>query len=285
MNEILAVPTRSVQTLEPVGEGPLDELQDQRVPMQEDELPQGVLDLMAALILPRRPVTGTGRTLAWQAMNGGQGMRDEARPMIRDTVADEPAGRRWVTREIVAFSPDGLLSGKLTQHGLLQRLEPVVSGVDEAPVPTSIEPLPVEPFTAPRPDEQPLLQAPSSAQGARQTPAVAPAAIPSLALPPAPPVLEVVIEALPATGRGLLQVPFNKGAASGQVTITRGPEEPTRNLTLHPSSALVFEQLKAPFELSRELAWRLADGSGEQSRQGSHQAPDEEQDEQAERPA
>ncbi|SCY39522.1 type III secretion effector protein [Pseudomonas sp. NFACC37-1] len=289
MNEVFAAPTGPVQALEPVDEGPLDELLDQLVPVQEDQLPQGVLDLMTALILPRRPLMEAARTLAWQTMKVGQEAlaveRDEARPFGRDTEGAEPAGKRWVARETLAFSPTGAPFGKLTPYALPQRLELVASGVDKAAVSASIEPLVVEPFTAPRLDEQPLPQVPMSAQGPRQTPAVAPPPLPSPALPPAPPMLEVMVEALPDTGRGVLQVPFNKGAASGQITITRVPEEPTRNLTLNPSNTLVFEQLKAPFELAREPAWRLADSGGEQSRQGSHQAPDEEQDEQAGGPA
>ncbi|WP_207281420.1 type III secretion effector protein [Pseudomonas sp. FW300-N2F2] len=289
MNEVFAVSTGSVQALEPVDEGPLDELLEQLVPVQEDELPQGALELMAALIQPRRPLMEAARTLAWQAMKVGQETlaveRDEARPVVRGTEGAEPAGRRWVTREPQAFPQAGAPFGKLTQYALPQRLEPVAPGVDKAAVSASVESLAVEPFTAPRLDEQPLPQAPMSAQGPRQTPAVAPAALPSAALPPAPPMLEVMVEALPDTGRGVLQVPFNRGAASGQITITRVPEESTRSLTLSPSNTLVFEQLKAPFELAREPAWRLADSGGEQSRQGSHQAPDEEQDEQVERPA
>ncbi|WP_103308491.1 MULTISPECIES: type III secretion effector protein [unclassified Pseudomonas] len=289
MNEVFAVPTGPVQALEPVDEGPLDELLDQLVPVQEDELPQGVLDLVTALILPRRPLMEAALTLTRQAMKVAQEAlaveRDEARPFGRDTEGVEPAGKRWVVRQTLAFPQAGPPFGKLTQYALPQRLEPVVSGVDKAAVSASVESLAVEPFTAPRLDEQPLPQAPMSAQGPRQTPAVAPATLPSAALPPAPPMLEVMVEALPDTGRGVLQVPFNRGAASGQITITRVPEESPRSLTLNPSNTLVFEQLKAPFELAREPAWRLADSGGEQSRQGSHQAPDEEQDEQVERPA
>lgn len=291
MNEVFAVPTGPIQALEPVDDGPLDELLDQLVPVQEEELPQGVLNLMAALILPRRPLMEAARTLAWKAMGVGQETlaveRDEARLFGRDTQEVEPAGRRWGARDTLVFPEAAAPFGKLTQYALPQRLAPVTSGVDQTAVSmsASTEPLATEPLTAPRLDEQPLAQAPMSVQGPRQTPAVTPAVLPSPTLPPAPPMLEVTVEALPDTGPGLLQVPFNKGAANGQITITRVAEESTRNLTLNPSNTLVFEQLKAPFELTREPAWRLADSGGEQSRQGSHQAPDEEQDEQAERPA
>lgn len=91
-----------------------------------------------------------------------------------------------------------------------------------------------------------------------------------------------MVETLPGLDRGFLQVPFNRAGANGQVTISRGSEEPTRPLTLSPSNALVFEQLKEPFALAREPAWRLTDSGGEQPRQGSQQGPDEDPDEQAE---
>jgi hypothetical protein len=107
-------------------------------------------------------------------------------------------------------------------------------------------------------------------------------AAPLLRPQPAP---DVVLETLPNADRGLLQVPFSKGAANGQVTISRVPDEPTRSLQLSPSNALVFEQLKVPFEQIREPVWRLTDSGGEQQRQGSQQSPDEEQPEQSELPA
>ncbi|WP_339476675.1 MULTISPECIES: SpaN/EivJ family type III secretion system needle length determinant [unclassified Pseudomonas] len=287
MNPVHAVSPRPVQALEPVDEGSLDQWLDPLVPVQEDELPQGVLQLMASLILPpQRPMSEAARALARQALSVGQGVLavegDEARSVVQETLAVESDGKRLAARETVAFPPLHPQLGKLAQHSLPQRLEPVVSGIDKTMGPTPVEPPEVEPFTAPRLDEQPLPQAPLSVQGARQMPAVAPAALPSPVLPP---VLEVTVETLPDTGRGVLQVPFNKGAASGQITITRGAEEFTRSLTLNPSNALVFEQLKAPFELAREPAWQLSDSGGEQPRQDSHQAPDEEPDEQTERPA
>jgi hypothetical protein len=66
------------------------------------------------------------------------------------------------------------------------------------------------------------------------------------------------------------------------VTISRVADEPTRNLQLSPSNALVFEQLKVSLEHVREPAWRLTDSDGEQQqRQGSRQPPDDEQTEDA----
>ena len=299
MKEVCVPPTRLVHALEPVDEGPLDELQDLLVPVPEDELPQGVLDLVVALVRQQRPPMETARVLAWQAMSVGEETqaldRDEAQPIARETRAVEADGRRLAARETMAFPQAGPLFSEPTQRPLLQRpspqrLEPVVAVIDKATAPrdgVSIEPLPLDPVivpharSAPRIDEQ-LSSAPLSFQGTRHGAPIAPAALPAPALPPAP---EVMVEVLPDTGRGLLQIPFSRGAASGQITISRLPEEPTRNLTLSPSNALVFEQLKAPFELAREPAWRLTDSGGEQPRQGSQQAPDEEQDEQGERPA
>ncbi|WP_214508858.1 SpaN/EivJ family type III secretion system needle length determinant [Pseudomonas brassicacearum] len=294
MKEVCVPPTRLVHALEPVDEDPLDELQDLLIPVQEDELPQGVLDLVVALVRQQRPLMETARVPAWQAMSVGQETqaldRDETQPIARETRAVEPYGRRFPARETIAVPQAGPLFSEPTQRPSPQRLQPVVAVIDKATVPrdgVSIEPQPMAPVivprarSAPRIDEQ-LPQAPLSFQGARHGSPVAPVALPAPALPPA---LEVMVEALPDTGRGLLQIPFSRGAASGQITISRLPEEPTRNLTLSPSNALVLEQLKAPFELAREPAWRLADSGGEQPRQGSHQAPDEDQDEQGERPA
>lgn len=298
MKEVCVPPTRLVHALEPVDEDPLDELQDLLIPVAEDELPQGVLDLVVALVRQQRPPMETARVPAWQAMSVGQETqaldRDEAQPIARETRAVEPDGRRLPARETMAVPQAGPMFSEPTQRPLPQRLQPVVAVIDKATVPrdgVSIEPQPMAPVivprarSAPRIDEQ-LPQTPLSFQGARHGSPVAPSALPAPALPPAPPpALEAMVEALPDTGRGLLQIPFSRGVASGQITISRLPEEPTRNLTLSPSNALVLEQLKAPFELAREPAWRLADSGGEQPRQGSHQAPDEEQDEQGERPA
>lgn len=300
MNQVLAVSIRPIQALEPVDEGSLDQLLDPLVPVQEDELPQGVLDLMASLILPpQRPMIEAVRALARQVLSVGQQVLavggDEARSVVQGTLAVEPDGKPLIARETVAYPPlhpllEKLAQHPLPQHPLPQRPQPLASVVDKATTPVPIAPSTVEPITAPRArpasrlDEQQSPQIPQGFQDVRPTPTVALAAIPSPVLPPAPPMLEVMVEALPDTDRSVLQVPFNKGAANGQVTITRLPDEPARNFTLNPSNAQVLEQLKAPFELAREPAWRLADSGDEQPRQGSQQTPDEDPDEQAERP-
>jgi hypothetical protein len=100
-------------------------------------------------------------------------------------------------------------------------------------------------------------------------------------MPPVPPAIDPIIETLSVADRGLLQVPFNKGAVSGQVTISRVADEPARNLQLSPSNALVYEQLKVSLEQVREPTWRLTNSEDEQQRQGSRQPPDDEQAEDA----
>ena len=87
MNEVFAGVTRPVQALEPVDECPLDELQEPFVPVPDDELPQGVLDLVASLIVLPRPMMEAARTLAWQALEVGP-----------ETRTAEPDGQRWEAR-------------------------------------------------------------------------------------------------------------------------------------------------------------------------------------------
>lgn len=293
MKEISVVPAQPVQTLDPVDEGPLDELQGPLVPVQEDELPQGVLDLMVALIRHQRPTMETARAMAWHSMSVVQGRgdvdHDEARSIVQETTDVEPDRARSTARNTVSFPYADLLFNKAIQPALPQRLEPVASTRDHRLAPTSpalIEPMTLDPFTAPdarlisRFDE-PLPQVPQSFHSTRHAPSVVPALTPAPAPSAAQPMPEIMVESQPGADRGLLQVPFNRGSVSGQVTISRLPEEPTRQLTLSPSNALVFEQLKAPFELAREPAWRLADSGGEQQRQGSQQRSDEDQDEQS----
>ncbi|BBP60586.1 type III secretion effector protein [Pseudomonas sp. St316] len=293
MKDISVVPARPVQILDPVDGGPIDELQDPLVTVQEDELPQGVLELMVALIRQQRSTMDTAQAVMGHSMNIAQGAvnveHDEARSIVPARTDVEPDRARPTARNTKSFPHAGLLFDTAIQQALPQRLEPVASVRDPLAAPTfpaSIEPMALDPFTIPeaRPiprfDES-LPQAPQSLQGTRHAPRVAAASIPSPATSAALPMPEVMVEPLSCTDRGLLQVPFNRGAVSGQVTISRMPEETTRQLTLSPSNALVFEQLKAPFELAREPAWRLADSDGEQQRQGSQQRPDEDQDEQS----
>ncbi|MGO4312014.1 invasion protein [Pseudomonas sp. KB_15] len=293
MSNVSVISPLPVQPLDPVTEEPMDELHDRLVPVQEDELPQGVLELMAPLILRHRPLMDTGRAITLQAMV---------------TLPEKPAAELDEVRPLTPVShPQAQpLSSKPVQPRLLPPVADVAPVVDRvvAPTPTNlatrivvepgpterpsniVEPLPVERAASPGAPsifefEGQRPEALSSLPTARHVPTVASPAASASGMPPAPPALDPIIETLPVADRGLLQVPFNKGTASGQVTISRVADEPTRNLQLSPSNALVFEQLKVSLEHVREPAWRLTDSDGEQQRQGSRQPPDDEQTEDA----
>ncbi|WP_033046169.1 hypothetical protein [Pseudomonas fluorescens] len=295
MKEISVVSSLPVLILDCVDEDPLDELLDPLVPVQEDELPQGVLDLMALLVRPYRAPMNHDRALAWRSMSVVQGAAeiegDGERSVARGAVDVEAVGAPPPTaRNAIIFPHAGPLLSPLTKHPLPQRLEPVVAVSDQSAgsaYSVSIEAPPRETFTVFSERsvvlvDEPLPQAPLSPPGTRHAPAIVSPSIPS---PTLPPMLDVMVETLPGPDREFLQVPFNRGMASGQVTISRVPDEPSRHLTLSPSNALVFEQLKEPFALAREPGWLLADSGGEQPRQGSQQGPDEDQDDPAEHPA
>jgi len=286
VSEVLLPP---VQVPDPVTEGPLDELQDILVPAQEDELPQGVLELMATLILRHRPVTESGHAVAWHSLAGVQeaveAERGEARsPASVGVSAPQPGSLSH--RPIPHLQPP-LLSPSVPQPiPSAIRVEPALA---ESPS-NRVEPLPVERVVgssaplAPAVD-MPLSEALVSLQAQRQAPPIAQPAVPSPAMAQPLPAPEVMPETLPGPERGLLQVPFNSGTASGQVTINRMADEPTRNLLLSPSNAMVFDHIKTALELAREPGWQLTDDGGEQQGRGSHQPSDEEQAEQQDLPA
>lgn len=106
MKEVCVPPTRLVHALEPVDEGPLDELQDLLVPVPEDELPQGVLDLVVALVRQQRPPMETARVLAWHAMSVGRKRRRSIvmrrsrlpgkRGRLKPMAGDWRPGKRWL---------------------------------------------------------------------------------------------------------------------------------------------------------------------------------------------
>jgi hypothetical protein len=279
--------------LDPVTEEPMDELHDRLVPVREDELPQGVLELMAPLILRHRPLMDTGRAITLQAMvtlpEKLAAELDEVRPLTpvshpqaqplsskpeQPRVSPPVADVASVVDRVVAPTPTNLPTRIVVEPGPTERPSNIV------------EPLPVERAASPGAPsifefEGQRPEALSSLPTARHVPPIASPAASVPGMPPAPPALDPIIETLPVADRGLLQVPFNKGTASGQVTISRVADEPTRNLQLSPSNALVFEQLKMSLEHVREPAWRLTDSDGEQQRQGSRQPPDDEQAEDA----
>ncbi|MNQ14622.1 hypothetical protein D3C85_275780 [compost metagenome] len=318
MSNVSVISPLPVQPLDPATEQPMDESHDRRVPVREDELPQGVLELMAPLILRHRPLMDTGRAITLQAMvtlpEKPAAELDEVRPL---TPVSHPQAQPLSSKpEQPRVSPPAShpqaqpLLSKPVPPRLLPAVADVAPVVDRggAPTPTLtptnlptrivvepglterpsniVEALPVERAASPGAPsmfefEGQKPEALSSLPTARHVPPMASPAASAPGMPPAPPALDPIIETLPVADRGLLQVPFNKGTASGQVTISRVADEPTRNLQISPSNALVFEQLKVSLEHVREPAWRLTDSDGEQQRQGSRQPPDDEQTEDA----
>ncbi|MGJ7515636.1 SpaN/EivJ family type III secretion system needle length determinant [Pseudomonas baetica] len=285
MKNVSAVLPVSARVPDPVSEGSLDELHDTLIPVQEDELPQGVLALMANLILHHRPVMETGHALARHSMADGQG-----------AVEAERGEARWPAVVDVLHSQTGPLLHKPIPHPKPQLIsssmpQPVTPAITVEPAliespANGVEPLPVDHAvsSAPAIDMQ-LSEASLRLQTTRHASPVAQPPVPSPTMPQPLSVLELKPESLPRTERGLLQVPFNSGAASGQVTISRMTDEPTRNLLLSPSNALVFDQIKTALDLTRDAGWQLTDNEGEQRGRGTHQPSDDEQAEQQDLPA
>jgi len=286
MKELPAVSVRPVQALDPIDQDAMDALPDKLLPAQEDQLPQGVLDLLASLVWSDRSMARvTGAPVAQMTIHVDEPeavKQDVARPTAQVTVKVEPNGARPIDRGTVPAAPISPAIGKVIQSPLSHPLEVVITQEQTATQPSAVvvETMLPEPSNEPPVPpvsvlDQALPHAPVSLQGTRPVWPMAPASRASPVLPPP----DVTLEIPPGPDRGLLQIPFNKGSVSGQVTISRTVEEPIRNLTLSPSNALVFEQLKEPFAQIREPAWRLAERDGEQPRQGAHPSPDEEQDE------
>ncbi|WP_448106919.1 SpaN/EivJ family type III secretion system needle length determinant [Pseudomonas azerbaijanoccidentalis] len=290
MNDVSVISPLPVQILDPVTDGSMDELKDTLVPVQEEDLPQGVLDLLAALVLRHRSMT--------ILQGAADVVRDKALPAVPMTMTHPQAKRPTQQLPPQLMATKGLtfdrieMSAQVTLGEIEPDLRPsnlpVGSPIERSP--NIAEPMSIEraasaqaPILLTTEAELPeaLLQPPVM----RHTVAVVPPSIPASPILRPVTAPEVMLETPPVSDRGLLQVPFNKGTVSGQVTISRVPDEPARNLQLSPSNALVFEQLKEPFEQVREPTWRLTDSGGEQQRQGSHQSPDDEQDEQFELPA
>ncbi|MCP1500718.1 hypothetical protein J2Y86_005425 [Pseudomonas migulae] len=315
----------------------MDELHETLVPVQEDELPQGVLDLLVTLNVHHRAevlvplgVQGSDRSGVVERLR----QQVESSPLrshkeAHSQVGDQGLNRRGLDtrlREQVESSPlrshreahSNVGDQGLDRRGLDTRLReqtrshtgmrfPVgasllAKAAEQTPInaqgsprvstessSTTPETLPVERATNVSTPTTLAVDAPPpealmNLHNARHALSAAPVSIPLPATPIPKPALDIKIETLPGSSPGLLQVPFNKGAASGQVTITRVPDELTQHLLVSPSNTLVFEQLKAPFEQAPDLGWQLADDGGEQH-QGSRQSPDEEQTEQQDLPA
>lgn len=301
MNDITVISPRPVQVPDPVTDGSMDELQDTLVPVQEEDLPQGVQDLLAALILRHRSTTQSGRAIP-TFQGASEGVHDKV-PSAVPVALTNPQ----TNRPIQHLSPQLMLPVVASVDRVGTPVQGAIAQAELKPLPSSLPAGPSIERASSIPESYTERVAHTSTSTSTSTPVAAEPSLPqALQLPPATvyhtisglqpsvpaapllrpqPAPDVVLETLPNADRGLLQVPFSKGAANGQVTISRVPDEPTRSLQLSPSNALVFEQLKVPFEQIREPVWRLTDSGGEQQRQGSQQSPDEEQPEQSELPA
>jgi hypothetical protein len=286
MIDVSVVPRLPVQPVEPDLDAPMDELEESLVPVEEDQLPQGVLDLLAMLMLRHRPMVAAGSRepppLAVSAK--GEGTDSHLPRLHAQTVA-------------LNQRPAPLLSA-LLQHPAVQRMEFVAPAVmraasAEVQLPVIDQPSRLPEWSSPE-RQSPTIElaipvsdlelraGQSNVQFMRNAPPIAlPVAAQTLAMPSTPP-LEVKIEEVAGSSRDFLQVPFNKGTASGQVTIARTPGESTQNLVLSPSSVQIFEQLEAPFEQAQEPHWRLTDSGDEQQHHGSRQSPDDDESEQQE---
>lgn len=310
MSDVSVISPVPVQVLDPVTDGSMDELRDTLVPTQEEDLPQGVLDLLAALIQRHRSTMKMDGAQAPQSMGTVHGTLDATQEKVLASVSQAMTYPQ-VERSIQQLPSHLKASIELSVDRL------------EMPVPAKVGDTDVNPrrsTQAPGPSTErvsiaaglPSFELTSSTKASppAERVTIAFTAEPTLpqALPlppattrqavtgsppnaPATPALrrvqppDVKLETLPGTDRGLLQVPFTRGTVSGQVTISRVPDEPYRSLQLSPSNALVFDQLKVPFDQLREPVWRLTDSGGEQQRQGSRQSPEDEQSEQSELPA
>jgi hypothetical protein len=293
MKEVSAVPRLPVPEVEPGLDGSVDELEDKFVPAEEDELPQGVLDLLATLTVRHGPRAGTASGTAQASIHSSQTEVVERPALLTrvegGTVHQRPVPNRLepavsalepvamsTLRSTSTSTSTSISTSKLKSEAPLPLIEPPSRPIDPSS-PSSERIIPSDDVEFP--DVLPI--APDN----RHAPSVARTFSASApAMPPAPP-LEITVEEVVSPSRDFLQVPFNKGAASGQVTITRTPGESVSNLVLSPSNAQVFEHLREPFEQVRDSHWRLADTADEQPHHGSHQSSDDEQEEQEERPA
>lgn len=298
MNDVSVVPRLPVQPVEPDLDVPMDELEESLVPVEEDQLPQGVLDLLAMLMPRHRPMSAAGGkelpTLAVPAKGDGADIhlpRLDARSIALN---QRPAPLFSALPQRPAVQHTELVAPVVMRTASADVQLPVFDQPSRLPELSSTErpSISVAPLSIDRPSPSIELDIPvsdlqlhagqSPVQVARNAP---PVALPVAAQTPPMPPPEVTMETVAGSSRDFLQVPFNKGSVSGQVTIARMPAESMQNLVLSPSSAQIFEQLEAPFEQAREPGWRLTDSGDEQQRHGSRQSPDEDESEHQEHPA
>jgi hypothetical protein len=277
--------------MESAVDGPPIEFADELLPSEEDALPQGVLELLAILAPRRQPVMAGGRAVLTAAMI----VRGEVTAEGSPGVALAATLERTVKR-----------TGPTLPDPARTRVSPVSAGLVaqeprlQQPLPGFERPLPM---TEARAGEQPVLEvpdtssalaAPTSTQGwanvdmptsifgdapltrVRSVPLTGSTTPPTA--PPVPLLEQAVEEDLPMATRDVLQVPFNKGAVSGQVSVTRAAGESVQHLVLGSDNAQVLEQLRGPFAQEAEPFWQLADsGEEQQQRHGSPPSPEDEQ--------
>lgn len=280
MNDVSVVVRLPVRPIESGDEGDVEALEDKLVPVEEEQLPQGVADLAATMIWRQRPITGTGRGEALQTRVPVQGRDERASqaPRIQSALLDQSL---HVHRVAVSQIDRGVMP--------MPKIDVPVSPSKER-VTTPIEFVSLDPSSLPF--EQVIPDHPIEPHPKTLPIAHGPGNAPSIALPvtaqapasPPLPMLDLAQEEAAPPSRDFLQVPFNKGAANGQVTITRLSGEWVQNLVLSPSNPQVFEHLREPFEQARDAHWQLNEHREEQQHQGSRQTPDDEQEESQDAP-
>jgi hypothetical protein len=339
MIDVSVIPRLPIQPVEPDLDTPMDELEEGLVPVEEDQLPQGVLDLLA-ILMPRHRPMATARSkepppLAVPAKGEGPDshlQRLHAQPValnqqpapLLSAMLQRPAPPRVELVAPAVMRPPRveLIAPAVMRPARVEFVAPAVmrparveaplpvinqpsrlpelSSAERPPIsvePMSIDrlPLPVEPSSIDGPSpsieqaipvsDLELRAGHSNVQITRNAPPVALPVAAQIMVPPSTPLPEVTRQEVAGSSRDFLQVPFNKGTVSGQVTIARMPGESAQNLVLSPSSVQIFEQLEAPFERAQEPGWRLTDSGDEQQHHGSRQSPDDDESEQQEHPA
>lgn len=254
----------------------------ERLPVEELSLPQGVLDLLAGLLLHQRPMAGVGQNGGHRVMITRDGAPFEPVPASASDgptatrrAAVLPAGEQDIAqaKQVQATLPvieQNLPETQMTSPGLSLNEAASASSDERARMPGSTSGRWLS-----------ALEATTVVFGGLDLPRARPlpANVPILPTLVAPmPLPELAIDDGPVVHREILQVPFNKGAVSGQVNITRTTSESVPGLVLNPGNAQILEQLREPFAQTGDPHWRLADGGEErQQRQGSRQSPKDEQ--------
>ncbi|MFJ3367588.1 hypothetical protein [Pseudomonas sp. NPDC086251] len=298
MIEVSVIPRLPVQPVEPDFDVPMDELEESLVPVEEDQLPQGVLDLLAMLMLPHRPMAAAGsrEPQLSAAPAKGEGTDRHLPRLDAQTVAlnQRPALLFSALLQRPIVQPMAIAAPAVMRIASSEVSLPVIDQSSRLPEIASTErpSIPVEPMSTDQPSpsieeaipvsDLELRTGQSSVQVARNAPPVALPVAAQTTAPLSTLLPEVTMEDVAGSSRDFLQIPFNKGTVSGQVTITRTPGESAQNLVLSPSSVQIFEQLERPFELAREPGWQLTDSGDEQQQHGSRQAPDDDESEQQE---